>query len=55
MAEVGRHRVLCLSRRADQQRGVGRIPLSRDLSLATQPAAAQPEGWLDLAAGGEAG
>ena len=55
MAEAGRHRVLHLSRRADQQRGAGRIPLSCDPSLATQPAAAQPEGRHDLAADGEAG
>jgi hypothetical protein len=54
LAEAGRHWVLRLSRRADQQRGAERLPLPRDVSVATQPPAAQPEGRLDVATGDEA-
>src|SRR5580704_16076716 len=55
MAAAGCQWILRLSRRADQQPGVECLPLSHDVSMATLPSAAQPEGWLHVAAGGEAG
>ena len=50
MAAAGRHRLLQLPRRADQQSGTVRVPLPRHQSLAAHAPAAQPEGRDDLGA-----
>src|SRR5580658_2749877 len=55
MAEAGRCRLLRVPCRAHQQLGTGRVPLSRDLSLATQPSATQPKGRLHVEEDDETG
>src|SRR5713226_8709737 len=48
MAETGRHRILQLSRGADQRSGARRLPLLRHRTLAAHAPAPQPEGSHDL-------
>ena len=48
VAEAGRHRLLQLPCRADQQPCLGGVPLPRHRPLATHAAATQPEGRLDV-------
>src|SRR6476620_11793925 len=55
MAEASRHRILRLSRRANQQRGAERLPILRGGPMAAQPSTAQPEGSHHVATGSETG
>src|SRR5260370_29340214 len=54
MAGANRRRIFRLPRRADQQRGDRRIPLSHHRSLAPAIVPAQPAGEVGLVADGEA-
>ena len=55
MAKAGCHRLFQLPRRADKQRGVGRLPPLRHRPLAALATAAQPEGPDDMGADEEVG
>ena len=55
MAKAGCHRLFQLPRRADKQRGVGRLPPLGHRPLAALATAAQPEGPDDMGADEEVG
>src|SRR5450755_4994564 len=55
MARAGRRRVLRLPCRADQQRGIIRVPLPRRCALASATVPAQPESVRGVGADGETG